>query len=353
MVVAYAAGEVVTRATVAALVADLSYPHETIVLLNASPVLTRERVEAWGLPVRIEEVPENLGYAGAINWGLDHAQADIVGIINDDARAEPGALGAMMAAFGELPTSRISAVTASIINEGEGEETKNGTLNLAGRIIPARFTDRTQVLYPSGAAMLLRRDLPFCADPDYFLYYEDVLLGLTARLAGYRPVMAPGAKFHHQHHASMHTIEADELQFIRERNRLLTLWTIFEESTLHELEPYWRQERELLRLATLMGKGKYDAVKRADAWMASHQEEVRRKREAIQALRDVEDEALLQYFSYRLLPAHIPGATVFNRRAKQFCESHGILTWDVREESKGKYPLPRLTIGPSGNAGDQ
>lgn|GEM_PF-4436384 len=343
VVVAYAAGETVTQGTVEALVADTSYPHETVVLLNASPSLSRGQVEAWGLPLRIEEVPENLGYAGAINWGLDHAEADVVGIINDDARAEPGALGAMMAAFGVLAKSRISAVTASIINEGEEEESKNGTLNLAGRIIPARFADRTQVLYPSGAAMLLRRDLPFRADAEYFLYYEDVLLGLTARLAGYRPVMAPDAKFHHQHHASMHTIDAEELQFIRERNRLLTLWTIFEDATLHELEPYWRQERELLRLAALMGKGKYDAVKRADAWMAAHQDTVRIKREAIQKLRDVEDEALLQYFSYRLLPAHIPGATVFNRRAKQFCESHGILTWDIREESKGKYPLPRLS----------
>lgn len=340
VVVAYAAGEAVTRASVSALVADDSYPHNTIVLLNASPSLTPAQVAAWDLPIRIESSEENLGYAGAINWALDHVETDLVGIVNDDAAPDPGAVGAMVAAFGELATSRISSVTASIVNEGEAEETKNGTLNLAGRIIPGRFADRTQVLYPSGAAMLLRRDLPFRTDPDYFLYYEDVFLGLTARLAGYRPVMAPAAKFRHRHHASMHTIDSGELEFIRERNRLLTLWTIFDDATLPRLEAYWRQERELLRVAALMGKGKLEAVRRAEQWIRAHESEVKEKRARIQATRQVDDTALLQYFSYRLLAAHIPGATVFNRRARQFCESHGLLTWDLCEESGGRYPLP-------------
>lgn len=342
VVVAYAAGTAATRATVEACVRDTSWPHETIVLRNAAPALTADEINRWDLPVTVWDEPANLGYAGAINAALDRADTDLVMLLNDDATPEPDAFGALVAGFhpGEPAGERISAVCASVINAGEPEETKNGTLNLAGRIIPGRFADRHQVLYPSGAAMILRRDLPFRADPDTFLYYEDVFLGLTARLQGYSPVMAPAAKVRHLHHASMHTQEAGELAFLRERNRLLTLWTVFSDATLPKLEAYWRQERELLRVAALLGKETPRAVKQAERWMQEHRTVVLQKRAAVQASRTIEDEALLAYFSYRLLPAQVPGATLFNRRAKRFCEEHGLLTWDLREESGGRYALP-------------
>ena len=344
VVVVYAAGDAIAR-SIAAVRDDLSWLHHTVVLHNGTPHISLAELTALAPGCEVWASERNLGYAGAINYALDHADTDLVGIWNDDAAPRLGALGAMVDAFrpGSTEGERISAVTASIINQGEPEESCNGTLNLAGRIIPARFADRTHVLYPSGAAMLLRGDLPFLADPDYFLYYEDVYLGLTARLRGYRPVMAPEAKVDHLHHASMGSVNADELAFLRERNRLLTLWTIFSDETLPKLEAYWRQEEELLRLTALVGHGKAAAVAKAKAWMKEHEDEVRKKREAIQATRTVDDEALLAHFSYRLLSPSVPGATVFNRRAKRFCEENGLLTWDLREESKGRYPLPNLT----------
>lgn len=346
VMVGYAAGPERTRQTLTAACTESSYPHQTTLLLNASPVLKADVVAGWGLDAAVVTLADNVGYAGAINWALDHCTTDLVAILNDDATVQPGTWRALVEGFGPLPASRISATTAMILNAGETEESANGTLNLAGRIIPGRFADRSQVLYPSGACMVLRRDLPFRADPDYFLYYEDVLLGLAARLAGYRPTLAPAARVLHQHHASMHTIEASELAFLRERNRLMTLWTIFEDATLAKLDGYWRQERELLRLGALVGQGKLAAVERAERWMQEHAGEIAAKREALQATRQVSDDELIQYFSYRLLPSHVPGATLFNRRAKHYCESTGLLTWDLRDESRGRYPLP-LAGGPA------
>ncbi|HYE77393.1 MAG TPA: glycosyltransferase [bacterium] len=330
-IVVYAAGDHVATA-LAAMLADQSYPHRTILLHNSSPHVSPDELRQLPGDFEVWETSKNLGYAGAINYCLHHTAptVDLVGIFNDDAAVRPGALGAMVAAFGA--SDRISAVTASIINAGEPEERRNGTLNLAGRIIPDLIPDRRRVLYPSGAAMLLRRDLPFRCDPDYFLYFEDVYLGLVARSQGYYPAMAPEAKVDHLHHASVATMDPGELAFYRERNRLLLLWTIFGDEALRKLEPYWRQERELRRLTALVGKGNPAAIARAEAWMADNKGLVQIKREAIQYRRAVDDDELIRHFSYRLLPAAVPGATVFNRRARNYCRQHGLWTWDLLAE---------------------
>ena len=59
-------------------------------------------------------------------------------------------------------------------------------------------------------------------DPDYFLYYEDVDLGLRGAAAGWRTVHVPEAIVEHRH--SDRTVQGTELvEVLQHRNRLLTL----------------------------------------------------------------------------------------------------------------------------------
>lgn len=59
-------------------------------------------------------------------------------------------------------------------------------------------------------------------DPEYFLYYEDVDLGLRGAAAGWRTVHVPEAIVEHRH--SDRTVQGTELvEVLHHRNRLLTL----------------------------------------------------------------------------------------------------------------------------------
>lgn len=59
-------------------------------------------------------------------------------------------------------------------------------------------------------------------DPDYFLYYEDVDLGLRGQAQGWSTVHVPGAIVEHRH--SDRTTQGTELvEVLQHRNRLLTL----------------------------------------------------------------------------------------------------------------------------------
>lgn len=59
-------------------------------------------------------------------------------------------------------------------------------------------------------------------DPEYFLYYEDVDLGLRGAAAGWRTVHVPEAIVEHRH--SDRTVQGTELvEVLQHRNRLLTL----------------------------------------------------------------------------------------------------------------------------------
>jgi GT2 family glycosyltransferase len=57
----------------------------------------------------------NLGFAGGVNLGLRHAQGDLVGLLNDDAVANPGWLDS---AAGPLADPTVAAVTPKVLLAG-------------------------------------------------------------------------------------------------------------------------------------------------------------------------------------------------------------------------------------------
>ncbi|MEO7994117.1 MAG: glycosyltransferase, partial [bacterium] len=94
VIVVFAAGEAI-RTTWDAVVADTSYPHQTILLHNGSPHVDPADLRAFP-GATVWETGTNLGYAGAINYALEKCDSDLVGIWNDDAAPRPGAFRAMV-----------------------------------------------------------------------------------------------------------------------------------------------------------------------------------------------------------------------------------------------------------------
>jgi GT2 family glycosyltransferase len=176
--------------------------------------LERERVPHLSLP-------ENIGFAAAVNLGVRRTTAAEVLVLNVDTVVVPGCLGALAAALradpglggvqprilqlegGEEPGdpagARLYSAGQALTRDGRALEEGAGTEQAPWALAPR------QVFGACGAACLLRREL-FSElggyDERYFAFYEDVDLNVRAQLAGRRFAYVPEAVVWHVGNAS-------------------------------------------------------------------------------------------------------------------------------------------------------
>ncbi len=158
---------------------------EVLVLINASPENTWQRILRDYPDFRVIYLQRNLGYAGALAEGLRLAAHDWVLFLNPDISLPDGFLQALREAAHEHADH--TGLSATVVEQGT-PDADGSTWNLALRRVRRVFRDPYRSLAPAGACMLLRRSDRRLWDAlppnDWFLYYEDVLLGLRLRLQG-------------------------------------------------------------------------------------------------------------------------------------------------------------------------
>jgi len=186
---------------------------ETILIDNGSTdgsaVYIREHYP-W---VRLAALPENIGFSGGNNRGLNECRGKYIVTLNNDTKVAPefiaelvkaaeadsaiGMVAAKMLNFyeaGRIDSVGIRATTAGLgMNRGVGE-TDRGQYDAAGEVFGAC----------AGAALYRRAMLDEVGffDAAFFAYYEDTDLAWRARLAAWRCVTAPGAVAYHVHSAT-------------------------------------------------------------------------------------------------------------------------------------------------------
>lgn len=180
----------------------------------------------------------NLGYAGGMNVGIRLALArgaEAVALLNDDVEVDPGWLGPLTV---ELADQRVGAVQPKllfasrldgvvVVNSAGVELGRDG----AGRDIghgepdgPGFDGARDLELFTGGAVLLraeLLRDVGLF-DERFFLYYEDVDLGLRGRRRGWR-YRYVGASTVRHHGGASSSKDSGRTAYLRERNRLWIL----------------------------------------------------------------------------------------------------------------------------------
>jgi N-acetylglucosaminyl-diphospho-decaprenol L-rhamnosyltransferase len=178
-------------------------PHRVIVVDNASPDGTPQRVAAGFPDVDVLALERNLGFAGACNRGLAAGRAEHVVLLNNDVDCEPDFLARLTAALEAAPAAGSAAPLllrpgrATIDSVGLcADPTLAGFPRLQGR--PAADARRTspRLVGPTGAAAAYRRDALELAgglDERIFFYQEDLDLALRLRAAGHDAVAAPEA----------------------------------------------------------------------------------------------------------------------------------------------------------------
>jgi GT2 family glycosyltransferase len=221
-------GQAHLRRLLASLLASSPPPAEVIVVDNASPLPLRPAFDAFKGPAEAAgirplfiEAGSNLGFGGGNRVGIAHATQEWVMLLNPDTEVEPSTLALTLEAARNLPQP--CAVQPLLLFSE-----RRDTINSAGiaTYIDGSFVDMLceapasaltadgpiEIVAPTGACALFPRELPDrCGffDPDFFLYFEDVDLGLRWRRKGVHAFLVPAARMFHVWHGSTGPVRGD------------------------------------------------------------------------------------------------------------------------------------------------
>jgi len=190
-----------------------SHPAQLIVVDNGSSDGTRALVAMRFPDVTLLTLPENRGFAGAVNVGIRRALADgaeYVALLNNDAVAEPDWLRELVGCAEAHPEAGIVA-SKLLLEDGVHIDSTGDFYSSWGWAYPRGRdeVDRGQYDAPSlrevfcgsgGASLFRARMLEEVGlfDEDFFAYLEDQDLGFRAQLMGWRARYEPRAVAYHR-----------------------------------------------------------------------------------------------------------------------------------------------------------
>jgi GT2 family glycosyltransferase len=180
---------------------------ETIVVDNASADGTSHAVRTEFPRVRVLALPENRGFAAAVNAGIRAASGETVVLLNNDTEAEPQWLGALVGALDDHPDAG-SAMSKMLDDRDRGVIDSAGirlglfASNIGeGEVDSDAFARPMWVFGPCAGAGAYRRAALATTglfDESFFAYMEDVDLAARLQLAGFRCLYVPAAVVYHR-----------------------------------------------------------------------------------------------------------------------------------------------------------
>jgi len=179
-----------------------------LVVDNGSTDGSVEHVRATYPGVDVLALPENVGFAPAVNAGIAAADTEFVALLNNDMTVEPGCLDELVRALDEHPGAGSSTAKMLMLREPGVVDGAGDTLTWfggpwrRGHGTPddGRWDEPGEVLSACGGAALYRRTAleavgPF--DDAFFAYLEDVDWGVRAQLQGWTCRYVPSAVVNH------------------------------------------------------------------------------------------------------------------------------------------------------------
>jgi GT2 family glycosyltransferase len=190
---------------------------ETVVVDNGSTDGSLEYLKREFPEVGVVALPDNRGFAAAVNAGIEASETELVVLLNNDTEQHPEWLATLVKAADAHPETGF--FTSKLVNFYERDflDGAGDALRLSG--LPYRLghgeRDRGQferlsyAFSACGAAAMYRREMldevsvsGEVFDEDFVSYCEDVDLSFRAQLAGYRCLYVPGAVVYHMVSAS-------------------------------------------------------------------------------------------------------------------------------------------------------
>jgi GT2 family glycosyltransferase len=226
----------------AGLLAQLREQDELVIVDNCSDDGTAAAARALGERVTVIETGANLGFAGGCHVGADATRAPLLLFLNPDSRPQPECLDRLREAAATHPAW--GAWQAVVLLEDGRINTSGGVIHYLGigwageceRPLSELSSEDREVAFPSGAAMVVRREVwdeLGGLDREYFMYGEDLDLGLRLWLAGYGVGRVPAARVAHSYEFD----KGSAKWFWLERNRWRTVLSVYPTPLLVLLMP--------------------------------------------------------------------------------------------------------------------
>jgi GT2 family glycosyltransferase len=157
--------------------------------------------------VRVVELGRNLGFAAAVNRGIAASGGEAVALVNTDVVLAPDWLERMVAALGVAPDvgsvacKMVDLADPGVLYDAGDVLRRDGVCEQRGRFRPdtGEFDAPGEVFAACAGAALYRRGAVLDVggfDERFFLYLEDVDLGLRLRMAGWRCRYEPAVARH-------------------------------------------------------------------------------------------------------------------------------------------------------------
>jgi len=192
---------------------------ETLLVDNASTDASREAAASFG-GVRVLALPENVGFAAAMNAGIDASSGRYVLALNPDCRLEPDFCAVLAERLDRGDASDVGSASGRVVRAEGPDLSPSAILDTTGIYFTAagrhfdrgsgepgdgRYLHEDEIVGPSGAAGFYRRRALESAristgyfDSDFFLYREDADLAWRLRRLGWRSLFVPAARASHR-----------------------------------------------------------------------------------------------------------------------------------------------------------
>ena len=284
-----------------------SYRHvEILVIDNNSTDGSQDMIKRKYKNIKLIENKKNLGYCG-INSGLGVCRGKYILFLNNDMGMDKNCVNEL------VKTAELSDDVAMAAPRLVNFYDKN--LKSGGTWLSRAFYNG----HIKGSGKKLKREIPYLGvglirkdfvdmfghlfDNDYFIYGEDVDLGLRIRLAGKKVMFEPKSVMYHMHSATMQKKSKSFSVFLMERNLITTFFKIFSLNNIILFLPYalfLRMVAIIKDILTLRFDLAFARLK-AILYVLFNFNFIIQKRQETQKFRKVNDDYILKVFSENYL----------------------------------------------------
>jgi GT2 family glycosyltransferase len=216
---------------------------ELIVVDCASRDGSADAARAAVPDAQVVVLEHNAGFAGGACVGAEAATAPLLFFLNPDAVPASGCIAALRGAAADRPgwgawQALVVHADGRSVNSAGNEVHWLGFGWAGGCDEPVASVDQAprDVSFASGAALMVRREAWETVGgfaPEYFMYGEDLDLGLRLRLAGWESGIVPAARVAHDYTF----VKGDFKWYHLERNRWWTVLATYPGALLLLLAP--------------------------------------------------------------------------------------------------------------------
>ncbi|WP_291322890.1 glycosyltransferase [Desulfonatronospira sp.] len=284
-----------------ALMRTQKVPFEVLVVDNASSDGSVQWLQETYPEVKTISMETNLGFGRGNHLGVENARGQLVVFLNSDTMVEPDWLWTLIQPLYAEPDIGAVCSTLRLLEHPQVVNARGGGMTRLGfgfdhdfgfvfeqSAAPDKKSYR-EVLFPSGAAMAMRKDdfEAFGFDPAFFMYHEDVDLGWRIWLAGKRVVACDNSLVYHKFGGTSGITQNSRWREIMgSRHNLRSLWKNYQwqnaAKVTFRLLQLWHQERA------------YRTMAGALFWNARHVWGTWKERRKVQQVRKIQDMELVQ-----------------------------------------------------------